>query len=104
MHQQIHEHMSGSGYEQRLQARLDRGMSRFMGGITVLLGLGLISKLMLWDAVGGAIVLYAGLVLLPMTRRKVTLGVLGFTKVRAWGAHSLWLFMALLGLMIAQPW
>ena len=104
MNQQRRKRMSGPGYEQRLQARLDRGMSRFMGGITVLVGLGLISKLMLWDAVGGAIVLYAGLVLLPMTRRKVTLGVLGFTKIRAWAAHSLWLFIALLGLMIAQPW
>lgn len=96
--------MSGPRYENRLQGRLDRGASRLMGAVTLLVGLGLISKLVLWDAVGGVVVLYAGLILLPMTRRKVTFGALGFTKIRAWGAHVLWLFIGILGLMIAQPW
>lgn len=96
--------MSSSRYEHRLQARFDRGMSKLMGAVTILFGLGLISKLVLWQAVGGAVLLYAGLVLFPMTRRKVTRGVLGFTKVRAWGAHVLWMFLGFLGLIIARPW
>lgn len=86
-----------------LRERSDRFSSKILGGLTILMGLGLISKLIMWEMVGGAIMLYGGLIMFPMTRKKVTLGKLGFTKWRRISAHLIWMGLWVLGFMIAQP-
>ena len=63
-----------------LRARADRWSSKVVGGLTILVALALIAKLSFGPAVGGVFILYGGLLLFPMTRRKASFGVFGFTK------------------------
>lgn len=70
-----------------LQARFDRGAAKLMGGLTILVAVALISKFALGPAVGGVLLLYAGLLLFPLTRVRASFGMLGFTKLRRFGAH-----------------
>lgn len=86
-----------------LREQSDRFSSKILGGITIMMGLGLISKLILWKMIGGIIMLYSGLILLPLTRRKATFGKLGFGKWRRISAHLTWMALWVLGFMIAQP-
>ena len=91
-----------------LRARADRWSSKVVGGLTILVALALIAKLSFGPAVGGVFILYGGLLLFPMTRRKASFGVFGFTKLRRAGAQILWMALCVVGillmLMITQPW
>ena len=91
-----------------LRARFSHWWAKVAGGLTIFLSFGLISKLTLGDIIGGVIILYAGLVLFPMTRTKATFGVFGFRGLRRKGAYILWVglivFGSLLMFMITEPW
>jgi xanthine/uracil permease len=91
-----------------MHARFSRWTAKVAGGVTILVAIGLISKLALGPIIGGVIILYAGLVLFPMTRRKATGGKLGFRGLRRKAAQILWMalvvFGTLLMFMITEPW
>ena len=91
-----------------LHDRYSRGTAKIAGGLTILAGLGLISKLALGPIVGGVIILYAGLVLFPMTRLKATRGKLGYVGLRKKAAQIIWMTLVvggtLLMWMITTPW
>lgn len=87
-----------------LQARVDRWSAKVLGGLTILLAFGIITKWTFASIIGGIVVLYGGLLLFPMTRTRASADKLGFTKLRRFVAHALWMTLSVLGLMIAQPW
>jgi xanthine/uracil permease len=91
-----------------LHARFSRWTGKIAGGLTILVGIALISKLALGPIVGGVIILYAGLVLFPMTRKKVTGGKLGFVGLRRKAAQILWMALVVFGtilmFMFTTPW
>jgi hypothetical protein len=91
-----------------LHARFSRWTAKITGGLTILVAIALISKLALGPIVGGVIILYAGLILFPMTRKKATGGKLGFVGLRRKFAQILWMGLCVLGLllmfMITEPW
>ena len=89
-------------------ARFSRWTAKVAGGVTIFLSFGLITKLTLGSLIGGLIILYAGLILFPMTRKKATGGKLGFRGFRRKVAQILWMalivFGSLLMFMITEPW
>ena len=91
-----------------VRARADRWTSKVLGALTILAALALLTKMSLGPIVGGVFLLYAGLLLFPMTRVKASFGVFGFTKLRRAGAQILWLFLSIAGLIlmfsITKPW
>lgn len=87
-----------------LRSRVDRWSAKVLGGLTILLSFGLITKWTVPSIIGGVVMLYGGLLLFPITRTWTSAGKLGFTKLRRFVAHVLWMALSVLGLMIAQPW
>ena len=91
-----------------MRARLDRGASKLVGALTILVAIALIGKLAPGPVIGGAIMLYAGLILFPVTRERASFGVFGFTKLRRFGAQFGWFLLTLLGVflmvVITEPW
>ena len=90
------------------RARADRWTSKMLGGLTIFVAVALFAKMSLGPIIGGVFLLYAGLLLFPMTRVKASFGLFGFTKLRRAGAQILWLFLSIAGLilmfMITEPW
>ena len=83
-----------------LRARMNRGGAKLAGALTILAGIGLITQ----EAfVGGAIIVYAGLLAFPLTRVAASGGVLGFTKWRAYAARLLYLGLLVFGAILAYP-
>ena len=96
--------MSNSvGKPMGLRARLDRGMLKLVGPVTILFGIALIARLSIENIVAGLILVYAGLVATPATRVLATRGHLGFTRLRAFAAQLLWLTLCVLGAILAYP-
>lgn len=87
-----------------IRAKGDRVAARIFGVLSILGGIGLITKFEMTSMIGGVIMLYSGLMLFPSTRRAATLGVLGFSKVRTFVTNMLWLTMFAISIGIARPW
>ena len=91
-----------------VQARFDRWAAKVMGGLTIIVAIALISKLAVGPVIGGSILLYAGLLLFPLTRVRASFGLFGFTKLRRFGAHVLWMGLSIVGIIlmvaITEPW
>lgn len=83
-----------------LRARMNRGGAKIGGALTMLAGVALITQAAF---VGGAILVYAGLIAFPATRVYASAGRLGFTKWRAYAARLLWMALVVIGAILAYP-
>lgn len=87
-----------------LRARMDRGGGQIIGAVTLLGGLGFIMQGGIGDVFGGLLLVYAGLIAMPLTRMFASRRRLGFTKWRAYGARLIWFGLLVIGLIAAYPY
>lgn len=87
-----------------LRARTDRGSAKLLGALTLIAGVAFVMKLNIGDVIGGALLIYGALVLIPATRLYATRGHLTFTRLRRFAAHMLWLGLVIVGLIAAAPY